>query len=243
MSEPPTPNQGAETIRLPNIQVRERPDTEEPLPNPLRLSPGGPPSAPPADEPPAAPIARPTGPGPGDFDPAYQDLAYQDPTYRDRAYRDRPHGRARHRSVGGLVLPAFFSIGWIALCIAYFHYFFGWEALALLLPHEIMAYVVGAMVPLSLLWLATSYRRRGISMERTMRGLERRLSDLTYPADGAEASVRNVTEALQRQADMLSGASHEAIAQAKTIEDTLKAHCRDLGQADRRSTGHGTMVG
>lgn len=69
------------------------------------------------------------------------------------------------------------SVAWIALCLAYAHFYAGWDSLAFLLPHEQASLLSAVVTPLIVLWLVVLYRRRGGELGAHARALEARLAD------------------------------------------------------------------
>ncbi|MFQ5953983.1 MAG: hypothetical protein ACE5JZ_02855 [Kiloniellales bacterium] len=151
-------------------------------------------------------------------------------------------GGVFHLAVRWLLSGPALAAVWLVGCFAYFHFVIGWEVLPFLLPHEIAGFLAGSIAPLALIWLVTSYRRRGMALERTLDALQRTVAQLTYPAEGAEGRVQEITEALRRQSEMLTGASDHALSQVRQIEANFRQHCHDMGEAAEHAAAQARFV-
>ncbi len=150
--------------------------------------------------------------------------------------------RGAGRAVRWLLSGPALGLAWLLACVAYFHYGIGWEVLPVLLPHEIAGFLAGSIAPVALIWLVTTYRRRGIALERTLGALQHTLAQLTYPAEDSEGRVREITDALRRQSEMLTGASDHALSRVRHIEASFRQHCHDVGEAAERAADQARFV-
>jgi predicted nucleic acid-binding Zn-ribbon protein len=216
MADQPIRNRGAETIRLSDRRARIAPGPEEPLPNPLEV---------------VAVERVATRPRAAAFPAATPDHAGPDDA-------SRRSGRLVNVLLSGPLIGAL----WLAACAAYFQQVYGWEALSLLMPHEIGGFVIGSVTPLALIWLFTSYRRRGIEQQRALRAVERALDGLGHPSATADARIRTVSDALQRQSRILSDASEEVAGRLLRIEGNFRQHYGDLGEAAEHAAAQARFV-
>ena len=71
----------------------------------------------------------------------------------------------------------------------------------MMLAHELGAMLAGMTAPMAFLWLGLAYFRRGSDVRDHSEALRRQLEMLTYPAEEAEARISQVSEALRKQAE------------------------------------------
>ena len=112
--------------------------------------------------------------------------------------------RARRQSQRITAAGISVSVFWAFLCLTYIHTTLGWSFGSQMLAHELGALVAGMASPLAFLWLAMAYFRRGYDVRDHTEALRRQLEMLTYPAEEAEARIGQVSEALRKQAEELS---------------------------------------
>ncbi|MEC8173403.1 MAG: hypothetical protein VX090_08480, partial [Pseudomonadota bacterium] len=114
-----------------------------------------------------------------------------------KAFEARARRKAQRITAGGISASVF----WLLLCLTYIHTTLGWSFGSQMLAHELGAMVAGMTAPLAFLWLGLAYFRRGYDVREHSEALRRQLEMLTYPAEEAEAQISQVSEALRKQAD------------------------------------------
>ena len=122
------------------------------------------------------------------------------------------------------------TILWLVGCAWYVSANIGWEALSTFLPHELGAFCAGVFAPPAFLWLLVAYLRRGADFDEAAGQIRQGMSRLTYPVDEATDRVESISEALSRQADMLSAATDKAAEQAALLREVLEDHTSRLGK-------------
>ena len=141
-----------------------------------------------------------------------------------------------------LVAASALSLAWLALCAWYISTYLGWDLPSQLLPHEFGALVAGMATPLIVLWLVVVFARRGLEVRQHTQMLRRQLEMLTYPAEDAEARINEVSDTLRRQADELSRVSDRAEVQLRELAETLAQQTENLTSVtDRASSEGGAM--
>lgn len=120
---------------------------------------------------------------------------------------------------------------WLVLCVWYVSTRIGWGALGTFLPHELGGFFAGIFAPPAFFWLLVAYLRRSADFTETAGHIRQGMSRLTYPADEAADRVEVISEALSRQADMLSTATERAAEQAQLLRDVLEDHTNRLEKA------------
>ncbi len=123
------------------------------------------------------------------------------------------------------------TIVWLAVCVWCVSARIGWGALGTFLPHELGGFFAGVFAPPAFLWLLVAYLRRSADFNETAGQIRKGMSRLTYPADESADRVEVISEALARQADMLSAATERAAEQAQILRDVLEDHTSRLEKA------------
>ncbi len=123
------------------------------------------------------------------------------------------------------------TILWLVGCAWYVSANIGWEALSTFLPHELGTFCAGVFASPAFLWLLVAYLRRGADFDEAVGQIRQGMSRLTYPVDEATDRVESISEALSRQADMLSAATDKAAEQAALLREVLEDHTSRLKKA------------
>ena len=134
------------------------------------------------------------------------------------------------------------SIFWVLLCLIYIHSTLGWSFGSQMLAHELGALVAGMAAPLAFLWLAMAYFRRGYDVRDHTEALRRQLEMLTYPAEEAEARISQVSEALRKQAEELSRASDKATIDIGQLSSALREQTEALSEVSEKASGEAVSL-
>ena len=90
--------------------------------------------------------------------------------------------------------------------------------------------------PLAFLWLAMAYFRRGYDVRDHTEALRRQLEMLTYPAEEAEARISQVSEALRKQAEELAlRASDKATIDIGQLSSALREQTEALSEVSDKA--------
>jgi hypothetical protein len=135
------------------------------------------------------------------------------------------------------------TILWLIGCAWYISTNIGWASFGTFLPHEIGAFCAGVFAPPAFLWMLVAYMRRGADFDEAAGQIRQGMSRLTYPADDATDRVESISEALGRQADMLSTATEKAAEQAALLRDVLEDHTNRLEKASDMAGGRAGRPG
>ena len=127
------------------------------------------------------------------------------------------HLRYHFHAIGGVIA----SVAWLWGIAHYIETSVGWTNLAELLPHEIGGLAAGAFTPLTLMWMVIALWERGQSLRRETEALRWHMRRMIYPSDKAQTRVREITEALQRQARDLTQASEEATKRGEATSNLI----------------------
>ena len=134
------------------------------------------------------------------------------------------------------------SVFWSFLCLTYIHTTLGWSFGSQMLAHELGAMVAGMTAPLAFLWLSMAYFRRGYDVRNHTEALRRQLDMLTYPAEEAEARIGQVSEALRKQAEELSRASDKATIDIGQLSGALREQTEALSEVSQKAAGEATSL-
>ena len=135
---------------------------------------------------------------------------------------------ARTRTVARLLLvgAVVASAVWIGLCLLYVNTVLGWDLAARMLPHEIGAMIAGASLPIAILWIVVAFFRRSYEIRQYTETLQRQYELLTYPSEEAETRIHDISESLKRQSEELTRASDKAAAQLQNLSESMERWAR-----------------
>ena len=155
-----------------------------------------------------------------------------------KASEARARRRAQRITAGGISATIF----WLFLCLTYIQTTLGWSFATLMLAHELGAMLAGMTAPMAFLWLGLAYFRRGSEVRDHSEALRRQLEMLTYPAEEAEARISQVSEALRKQAEELSRASDKATVDIGQLSSVLSEQTEALSEVSGRAAGEATSL-
>ncbi|MCK5273549.1 MAG: hypothetical protein KAR37_02790, partial [Alphaproteobacteria bacterium] len=148
--------------------------------------------------------------------------------------------RAQRRAT---MIAAGASIAWVLFALVFIASNGSEGELAGLTLPEIAMLIAGVATPLAVIWLIVLFVRRNADLREHTEMLRRQLDLLTYPAEDAELHVRKIAESLRAQAEELNRVTDTATIQMEKLSKTLASRTDSLAEASESATGQAQTIG
>lgn len=131
---------------------------------------------------------------------------------------------------------------WAGFVVWYLERTLGWTNLGQLLPTDLAAGLGGILLPVALIWLIAFTLVSATSLRSESRDLLRKIDALAYPPDTAAVQVRDITQQLAEQGEILRQTGAEVAEKLESVRIAFAKQSQELTGAGVRASSQAEQL-